>query len=37
MITPYDPVRFVIYTGKDILSIIDKEQERYELKKLQNK
>ena len=37
MITPYDPVRFVICTGKDMLSIIDKEQERYELKKLQNK
>lgn len=37
MITPYDPVRFVICTGKDMLSIIDKEQERYEQKKLQNK
>ena len=37
MITPYDPVRFVICTGKDMFSIIDQEQERYELKKLQNK
>ena len=37
MITSYDPVCFVICTGKDMLSIIDKEKERYELKKLQNK
>lgn len=37
MITPYDPVRFVICTGKDMFLIIDKEQERYEQKKLQNK
>ena len=34
MITPYDPVRFVICTGKDMFSIIDKEQEKYEQNKL---
>lgn len=36
MITPYDPVRFVICTGKDMLSIIDKEQEKYELQNKQS-
>lgn len=37
MITPYDPVRFVICNGKGMFSIIDKEQEKYEQRKLQNK
>ena len=36
MITPYDPVRFVICTGKGMFSIIDKEQEKYQQNKFKH-